>query len=171
MGATGSSDGHEPEAIGCYYTEFPGPIETLADFVAALRAGTGRPGTGRGPPLGRAGGGLTDRAETGEAPVGSASAHPGAIRVSLEPPLRRPQLLLRPGLQHGHVGEELLQLEPGRRPIECLPGEGPDAIEGVGGRAVADGGRGRLRPGQDGFQIATPLAARGGIRMPRRSGR
>ena len=43
MGATGSSDGHEPEAIGCYFTEFPGPIETLADFVAALRRRTGRP--------------------------------------------------------------------------------------------------------------------------------
>jgi predicted metal-dependent phosphoesterase TrpH len=43
MGATGSSDGHEPEAIGCYYTEFPGAIETLADFIAALRQRTGRP--------------------------------------------------------------------------------------------------------------------------------
>jgi predicted metal-dependent phosphoesterase TrpH len=43
MGATGSSDGHEAEAIGCYYTEFPDRIETLADFVAALRRRTGRP--------------------------------------------------------------------------------------------------------------------------------
>ena len=43
MGATGSSDGHEPGAIGCYYTEFPGTIETLADFIAALRQQTGRP--------------------------------------------------------------------------------------------------------------------------------
>jgi predicted metal-dependent phosphoesterase TrpH len=43
MGATGSSDGHEPDAIGCYFTEFPGPIETLADFIAALRQRTGRP--------------------------------------------------------------------------------------------------------------------------------
>ena len=43
MGATGSSDGHEPDVIGCYYTEFPGAIETLADFVAALRQRTGRP--------------------------------------------------------------------------------------------------------------------------------
>jgi predicted metal-dependent phosphoesterase TrpH len=43
MGATGSSDGHEPGVIGCYYTEFPGTIETLADFIAALRARTGRP--------------------------------------------------------------------------------------------------------------------------------
>jgi predicted metal-dependent phosphoesterase TrpH len=43
MGATGSSDGHEPEAIGCYFTEFPGPIATLADFIAALRRRTGLP--------------------------------------------------------------------------------------------------------------------------------
>jgi predicted metal-dependent phosphoesterase TrpH len=43
MGATGSSDGHEPDAIGCYFTEFPGTVETLADFVAALRLRTGRP--------------------------------------------------------------------------------------------------------------------------------
>ena len=43
MGTTGSSDGHEPEAIGCYYTEFPGAIETLAEFIAALRQRTGRP--------------------------------------------------------------------------------------------------------------------------------
>jgi len=43
MGATGSSDAHDPETIGCYFTEFPGRIEALADFVAALRQGTGRP--------------------------------------------------------------------------------------------------------------------------------
>jgi predicted metal-dependent phosphoesterase TrpH len=43
MGATGSSDGHEPAVIGCYYTEFPDPILTLADFIAALRRRTGRP--------------------------------------------------------------------------------------------------------------------------------
>ncbi|HEX8203796.1 MAG TPA: PHP domain-containing protein [Isosphaeraceae bacterium] len=43
MGATGSSDGHEPKAIGCYYTEFPDPIATMADFVAALRRQSGRP--------------------------------------------------------------------------------------------------------------------------------
>ena len=43
MGVTGSSDGHEPEVVGCYYTEFPGPVESLADFVAALRQGRGRP--------------------------------------------------------------------------------------------------------------------------------
>lgn len=43
MGTTGSSDGHEPAAIGCYFSEFPDPIATLADFVAALRRRTGRP--------------------------------------------------------------------------------------------------------------------------------
>jgi predicted metal-dependent phosphoesterase TrpH len=43
MGASGSSDGHEPEIVGCYYSEFPGPIATMADFVAALRGRTGRP--------------------------------------------------------------------------------------------------------------------------------
>ena len=48
MGATGSSDAHEPEAIGCYYTEFPGPIATIADFVAALRRQRAGRGTARG---------------------------------------------------------------------------------------------------------------------------
>jgi predicted metal-dependent phosphoesterase TrpH len=43
MGATGSSDGHVPDAVGCYYTEFPGTIATMADFVAALRHRAGRP--------------------------------------------------------------------------------------------------------------------------------
>jgi predicted metal-dependent phosphoesterase TrpH len=43
MGATGSSDGHEPDAVGCYYTQFPGPIATMSDFVAALQARQGRP--------------------------------------------------------------------------------------------------------------------------------
>jgi predicted metal-dependent phosphoesterase TrpH len=43
MGATGSSDAHEPEVIGCYYTEFPRAIETLDDFIAALRQRQGRP--------------------------------------------------------------------------------------------------------------------------------
>ena len=43
MGATGSSDGHEPEAVGCYYTEFPGEVKTIGDFVRALRHREGRP--------------------------------------------------------------------------------------------------------------------------------
>jgi predicted metal-dependent phosphoesterase TrpH len=43
MGATGSSDGHDPETVGCYYSELPGEIATLAEFVAALRRGATRP--------------------------------------------------------------------------------------------------------------------------------
>jgi predicted metal-dependent phosphoesterase TrpH len=50
MGATGSSDGHQPEVVGCYYTEFPGSIHTIRDFVAALRSGRGRPGHRPGGP-------------------------------------------------------------------------------------------------------------------------
>jgi predicted metal-dependent phosphoesterase TrpH len=44
MGATGSSDGHEPDVVGCYYSEFPGRIETVGDFVAALKRKESRPG-------------------------------------------------------------------------------------------------------------------------------
>jgi len=43
MGATGSSDAHEIATLGCYFTEFDRPINSLADFVAALRAGAFRP--------------------------------------------------------------------------------------------------------------------------------
>ena len=43
MAATGSSDGHERDAIGCYYTEFVGEIVTMTDFVSALHARRGRP--------------------------------------------------------------------------------------------------------------------------------
>lgn len=43
MGATGSSDGHALNDVGCYYTEFDEPIDTLADFVAAIRGRRGRP--------------------------------------------------------------------------------------------------------------------------------
>jgi len=43
MGSTGSSDGHDPDAVGCYYTEFPGEVRTIGDFVRALRARQGRP--------------------------------------------------------------------------------------------------------------------------------
>lgn len=43
MGTSGSSDGHEVDAIGCYYSEFPEPILTMEDFVRALRHQTGRP--------------------------------------------------------------------------------------------------------------------------------
>ena len=43
MGSTGSSDGHEPDAVGCYYTEFPVEVRTIRDFVQALRHQSGRP--------------------------------------------------------------------------------------------------------------------------------
>jgi len=43
MGATGSSDGHVLEAIGCYYTEFSVEIHTMSDFVNAIKARQGRP--------------------------------------------------------------------------------------------------------------------------------
>jgi predicted metal-dependent phosphoesterase TrpH len=48
MGATGSSDAHEIESLGCYFTELEGPIDTIADFAAALRARRGRPGHRQG---------------------------------------------------------------------------------------------------------------------------
>ena len=51
MAATGSSDGHDPAVVGCYHTEFPAPIATLGDFVAALRRRTGRPRHRPGAPL------------------------------------------------------------------------------------------------------------------------
>ena len=43
MGATGSSDAHELHVLGCYFTEFDGPIVTIADFVTALLNRRGRP--------------------------------------------------------------------------------------------------------------------------------
>ena len=43
MGATGSSDGHDRGVIGCYFTEFPGAIASMPEFVAALRSRSGRP--------------------------------------------------------------------------------------------------------------------------------
>jgi predicted metal-dependent phosphoesterase TrpH len=43
MGVTGSSDGHDLEVVGCYFTEFAGPITSIADFVAALHRQDGRP--------------------------------------------------------------------------------------------------------------------------------
>ena len=43
MGATGSSDGHEAEVVGCYFTEFADGVETIRDFVAALRSRRFRP--------------------------------------------------------------------------------------------------------------------------------
>jgi predicted metal-dependent phosphoesterase TrpH len=45
MAATGSSDAHEIDTLGCYFTEFNQEIkiDTMADFVAALRGKAGRP--------------------------------------------------------------------------------------------------------------------------------
>jgi predicted metal-dependent phosphoesterase TrpH len=43
MATTGSSDAHELEQLGCYHSVFPGPIRTMAEFIAALRAGQSRP--------------------------------------------------------------------------------------------------------------------------------
>ncbi len=43
MGTTGSSDAHEIKTLGCYFTEFDRPIDTIGDFVTALRERRGRP--------------------------------------------------------------------------------------------------------------------------------
>jgi predicted metal-dependent phosphoesterase TrpH len=43
IGVTGSSDAHHISTLGCYFTEFDRDIDTMADFVAALRAQAGRP--------------------------------------------------------------------------------------------------------------------------------
>jgi predicted metal-dependent phosphoesterase TrpH len=43
MGTTGSSDAHELEVVGCYCTEFKRRINSIADFVRALRNRRGRP--------------------------------------------------------------------------------------------------------------------------------
>jgi predicted metal-dependent phosphoesterase TrpH len=43
MGSTGSSDAHEINTIGCYFTEFNSSIDSMSEFVAALRNRRGRP--------------------------------------------------------------------------------------------------------------------------------
>jgi predicted metal-dependent phosphoesterase TrpH len=43
LATTGSSDGHQPDVVGCYFTEFPVAIRSMADFVAALKRGEGSP--------------------------------------------------------------------------------------------------------------------------------
>jgi predicted metal-dependent phosphoesterase TrpH len=43
MAATGSSDAHDLDVVGCYFTEFDAAIDSMAEFVAALRQGRGRP--------------------------------------------------------------------------------------------------------------------------------
>jgi predicted metal-dependent phosphoesterase TrpH len=51
MGSTGSSDAHELGVVGCYYTQFDCPIDSMADFVRALRNHHGRPRHRRGAQL------------------------------------------------------------------------------------------------------------------------
>jgi predicted metal-dependent phosphoesterase TrpH len=48
MAATGSSDAHEIGVVGCYYSRFPSRIETVSEFVTALRQRQGRPGHRKG---------------------------------------------------------------------------------------------------------------------------
>jgi PHP domain len=48
MGATGSSDAHEIDVVGCYFSRFPARIESISDFAAALRSRQGRPGNRSG---------------------------------------------------------------------------------------------------------------------------
>jgi hypothetical protein len=48
MGATGSSDAHEVDVVGCYFTEVEEPIASMSDFVAALKARRVRPRHRRG---------------------------------------------------------------------------------------------------------------------------
>jgi predicted metal-dependent phosphoesterase TrpH len=43
MASTGSSDAHDIDVVGCYFTEFEGPIDSISEFVAALRNRRGRP--------------------------------------------------------------------------------------------------------------------------------
>lgn len=43
MGATASSDAHSPEVVGCYYSEFPGSITTINEFIVALKNRQARP--------------------------------------------------------------------------------------------------------------------------------
>jgi predicted metal-dependent phosphoesterase TrpH len=43
MGATGSSDAHDLEVVGCYFSEVSSPIDSIAEFAAAIRAGRARP--------------------------------------------------------------------------------------------------------------------------------
>jgi predicted metal-dependent phosphoesterase TrpH len=51
MGATGSSDGHEIEVVGCYFTEFSCEVNSLHDFVEGLRKRLGRPRNRQGATL------------------------------------------------------------------------------------------------------------------------
>ena len=42
-----SSDAHDINVVGCYFTEFDVPIDSIADFVAALRNKRGHRAIGR----------------------------------------------------------------------------------------------------------------------------
>ncbi len=46
MGATGSSDAHEPATLGCYFTRFEAKITNITEFVGALRGRRYRPAHG-----------------------------------------------------------------------------------------------------------------------------
>jgi predicted metal-dependent phosphoesterase TrpH len=48
MASTGSSDAHDLDVVGCYFTETDCPIDSITDFVAAIRGGRGRPRHRRG---------------------------------------------------------------------------------------------------------------------------
>jgi predicted metal-dependent phosphoesterase TrpH len=48
MGASGSSDAHEIDVVGCYFSKFPARIETISEFASALRNRQGRPGNRKG---------------------------------------------------------------------------------------------------------------------------
>src|SRR5690606_26924382 len=43
MPRTGSSDAHDVATLGCYFSEVDGTIDSIQDFVRALRAGAVRP--------------------------------------------------------------------------------------------------------------------------------
>ncbi len=51
LAMTGSSDGHQPEVVGCYFTEYLEPVRSMSDVVSALRRRSIRPGHRRGVPL------------------------------------------------------------------------------------------------------------------------
>ncbi len=48
IGATGSSDAHAIDVVGCYFSKFPGRIETISEFAAALCNHHSRPGNRSG---------------------------------------------------------------------------------------------------------------------------
>ncbi len=51
LGRTGSSDAHVLETLGCYYTEYPEPINDIRDLINALRRRAYRPRHRRGAAL------------------------------------------------------------------------------------------------------------------------